>query len=155
MRKLLFGLLSAAFVVILPFNGYSSSVTGEELKLYLGQPEIIEVSSPKRIAIGNPAVADIANITKSELTINPKTKGDTTLVIWDDFGEQSYTLRVFTEDMSNIKRRIDNILSSLNMPGIKTKAEDEEDRVVLLGSVKFASDKEKVATALAPLKNKI
>jgi pilus assembly protein CpaC len=155
MRKLLFGLiLTTTFLTVLPFKGYSASVVDEEIKLYMGQPQVITVNSPKRVAIGNPAIADVANISKSELTINPKATGNTTLVVWDNFGEQSYRLKVFTEDTSEIKRRIDSILSSLNLPDVYTKAEDEEDRVVLLGSVKFAKDREKIALALAALKNK-
>jgi pilus assembly protein CpaC len=155
MKKLLFGLVFITiFITVLPFKGYSTSLVDEEIKLYLGQPQVVSVSSPKRVAVGNPAIADVINISKSELTINPKTAGNTTLIVWDNFGEQSYRLKVFTEDTSDLKRRIDNILLSLNLPDVYTKAEDEESRVVLLGSVKFAKDKERITTALAPLKNK-
>ncbi|MCX5698295.1 MAG: TonB family protein [Candidatus Omnitrophica bacterium] len=155
MRKLFFGLLCAAtFITALPFNGYSTSLVDEEIKLYIGQLQVLPISSPKRVAIGNPLIADVANISKSELTINPKAAGNTTLVVWDNFGEQSYRLKVFTEDTNDIKRRIDNILLSLNLPDVYTRAEDEEDRVVLLGSVKSAKDKERIVLALALLKNK-
>ena len=156
MRKLFFGLFCiATFITVLPFQGSCASVVEEEIKLYVGQLQVIPISSPKKVAIGNPLVADVASISKSELTINPKATGSTTLVVWDNFGEQAYRLKVFTEDTSDIKRRIDNILSSLNLPDVYTKAEDEEDRVVLLGSVKFAKDKDRIALALAPLKAKI
>lgn len=155
MRKLFSGLLlTTAFIIVLPFQGYSTSIVEEEIKLYLGQPQVISVSSPKRVAVGNPAIADVINIGKSELTINPRGIGSTTLIIWDNFGEQSYRLKVFTEDTSDIKRRIDNMLSSLNLPDVYTKAEDEEARVLLLGSVKFAKDKERIAAALAQVKDK-
>jgi pilus assembly protein CpaC len=155
MRKL-FGLLCmVVFITALPFKGYSTSVSDDEIILYVGQAQTIAVNSPKRVAIGNPAVADVVNVSKSELTINPKTIGNTTLVIWDNLGEQSYRLKVFTEDTSEIKRRIDSILSSLNVPDVYTKAEDEEARVVLLGSVKSAKDKERISLALALLQNKI
>lgn len=155
MRKLLFGLVFiTTFITVLPFKGYSTSVVDEEIKLYIGQAQTVSVSSPKRVAIGNPAIADVADISKNELTINPKMTGNTTLVVWDNFGEQSYRLKVFTEDTSDIKRRIDNILLSLNLPNVYTKAEDEEARVVLLGNVKFAKDKERIAIALAGLKSK-
>jgi pilus assembly protein CpaC len=155
MRKLFFGLFCiAVFITALPFKGYSTSLVDEEIKLYIGQSQVIPVNSPKRVAIGNPLIADVTNISKSELTINPKAAGNTTLVIWDSFGEQSYRLKVFTEDTNEIKRRIDSILSALNLPDVYTKAEDEEDRVVLLGSVKFAKDKEKISLALAKLKDK-
>jgi len=107
-----------------------------------------------RVAIGNPAIADVVNVTKSELTINPKAAGTTTLIVWDNFGEQPYRLKVFTEDTSLIKNRVDNLLSKLNLPDVSTKAEDEEAKVLLLGSVKSAKDKEKIAMALGPLKDK-
>jgi len=155
MRKLFFGLLCiVTFITVLPFKGYSTGVDEEEIKLYLGQMHVIPISSPKKLAIGNPQIADIAKVSKNELILNPKTIGSTTLVIWDNFGEQSYLLKVFTEDTNEIKRRIDSILSSLNLPDVYTKAEDEEARVALLGSVKFARDKERIELALGPLAKK-
>jgi pilus assembly protein CpaC len=100
-------------------------------------------------------VADVVNISKTELSIDPKAAGSTTLIIWDNFGEQSYRLNVFTEDMSIIKRRVDNMLSSLNLPGVYTKAEDEEAKVLLLGTVKSAKDKGRITAALDQIKDKI
>ncbi len=157
MRKLFFGLLCiVTFISVLPLHGYSTDIDDkEEIILYIGQLQTIPISSPKKVAIGNPAVADVASISKNELTINPKATGTTTLVVWDNFGEQSYRLKVFTEDTNEIKRRVDAILSSLNLPDVYTKAEDEEDRVVLLGSVKFAKEKERIALALSPFSKKI
>ncbi|MCX5714942.1 MAG: pilus assembly protein N-terminal domain-containing protein [Candidatus Omnitrophica bacterium] len=155
MRKLFLGLLCiVTFITVLPFKGYSIEDAAEEMKLYIGQPKTISVNSPKRVAIGNPQIADVGNISKSDLTIDPKAVGNTTLIIWDNFGEQSYRLRVFTGDMSDVKRRIDNILSSLNLPSVYTKAEDEEAKVLLLGSVKSTKDKVRVAAALEQVKDK-
>ncbi|PIQ90530.1 MAG: hypothetical protein COV71_04025 [Candidatus Omnitrophica bacterium CG11_big_fil_rev_8_21_14_0_20_41_12] len=156
MRKLFFSLFCVAtFLATMPFKGYSTGLADEEIKLYLGQPQVISVSSPKRVAVGNPAIADVVNISKIELTVNPKAAGNTTLIVWDNFGEQSYCLKVFIEDTSLIKARVDNMLASLNFPGVYTKAEDEEDKVVLLGSVKSTQDKERITLALAQIKDKI
>ena len=156
MRKLFFGLFCIIiFVTAMPFNGYSIDLANEEIKFYLGQPKVISVNSPKRVAVGNPAIADVTNISKTELTINPKAAGNTTLIVWDNFGEQSYRLKVFIEDTSLIKSRVDNMLASLNLPGVYTKAEDEEAKVVLLGSVKSIKDKDRIALALVQVKDKI
>lgn len=156
MRKLFFGLFFiTTFIFALPFKGYSTNFADEEIKLYIGQPKVISVSSPKRVAIGNPAIADVTDIGKTELTINPKAAGNTTLIVWDNFGEQPYRLKVFVEDTSLIKRRIDNILSKLNLPAVYSKAEDEEDKVLLLGSVKNVKDKDRINLALAQVKDKI
>jgi len=156
MRKLFFGLLCiVTFITFLPFNSLCFDEVVEEMKLYVGQPQTILINSPKRIAVGNPQVADIVNITKKELTIDPKAAGSTTLIVWDNFGEQSYRLNIFTEDMSIIKRRVDNILSKINVPEVYAKAEDEEAKVLLLGSVKTAKDKARIMLVLDQLKNKI
>jgi pilus assembly protein CpaC len=155
MRKLFLGLLFiVAFITFLPFKGYVADDVEEELRLYIGQSKVVSVSSPKRVAVGNPAIADVANIGKNELTVIPKAVGNTTLIIWDNFGEQAYRLMVFAEDTAELKRRIDNMLKKLNLPDIHTNAEDEEGKVVLLGIVKRAADRERIATALGPLKDK-
>jgi len=156
MRKLFFGLLFIiTFIAGLPFKGYVADDVEEEIRLYMGQNQDISVSSPKRVAVGNPAIADVGNIGKSELTVIPKAIGSTTLIIWDNFGEQAYRLKIFAEDTAQLKRRIDNMLNKLNLPDVRTSAEDEEGKVVLLGAVKHAADRERIATALGALKDKI
>ncbi len=125
MRKLfIITLLLIGFVLILPFKDYARDEVGEELQLYMGEMKIIPVSTPSRIAIGNPGIADVTNVTKSEITLVPKSLGNTTLTVWDNFGEQSYRIKVFAEDTNELKRRVDNILKQLNLPDVYTKAGD-------------------------------
>jgi pilus assembly protein CpaC len=127
----------------------------EEIKLIMGQSHTIDVSSPKRIVIGNPSVIDIAYATKKEVTINPKQAGSTTLVIWDNFGEQSYKIKVFREDIDEVKTRVDRLLSPLSMTGVYTKADEEEGKVILLGEVKTEGEKKLISDALVSLKDKV
>ncbi|MCM8795884.1 MAG: TonB family protein, partial [Candidatus Omnitrophica bacterium] len=133
--------------------GYTADI-GEELKLYPGEVKIISVNNPTRIAIGNPEIADVIRVTKNEITLSPKNVGTTNLVVWDNFGEQSYKVRVFAEDIHELKRRIDNMLSKLNLPEVFTQAEEEEGKVILLGRVKNPQDRERIAIALGALKEK-
>ncbi|MFA4988101.1 MAG: TonB family protein [Candidatus Omnitrophota bacterium] len=155
MRKLFFNLLLfCAFASLFPLGGRAADDVDEEMKLYLGEPQVIAINSPKRIAIGNPSVADVVNITKNDLTVNPKSAGTTTLVIWDDFGEQSYRLKVFTENMLEVKERIDKALQKLNLPDVYSSADEDGGKVVLLGFVKNAADRERIATVLGALKDK-
>ena len=145
-------------VVILPFRDYAldytQDETGEELKLYLGEIKVLSVNNPNRIVIGNPNIVDVTNVNKSEITLSPKAIGTTTLVIWDNFGEQPYQIRVLTEDMQEIKRRIDNMLAKLGLPGVYARAVEDEGKVILLGEVKTPAERERVSTALAALKDK-
>jgi len=147
-------LVSVAFI-ILSMQAYAEEARGEVMKLYLGEPTIISVNNPTRIVIGNPGIADVANITKSQIALNPKAIGTTTFVFWDNFGEQAYQVKVYAENMQEVKHRVDNLLKELGLPGVYTRAEDEEAKVLILGKVKTAQDRERVATALETLKDKI
>jgi pilus assembly protein CpaC len=128
--------------------------TSSDIRMYVGQVKTISVNNPTRIVISNPAVADVGNVSKSDVTLNPKSAGYTTLVIWDNFGENSYVVRVYTENMAEYKRRIDAILRKINFSDVSTRFEDEEARVYIMGNVKSAQDKERMMTALGDLKAK-
>ena len=148
-------LLMLCFSMAFPFKHYAAlDNADEELKLYLGEVKVISVRNPTRVAIGNPLVADIAAVTKSDLTLSPKAAGNTTLVVWDNYGEQSYVVKVFSENTNLIKSRIDNILKQLKVAEVATQAQDEEGKVFLLGKAKNAKEKEMIFTALGPLKEK-
>ncbi|MDD2679207.1 MAG: TonB family protein [Candidatus Omnitrophica bacterium] len=154
-RICLFTLLAAAAFIVLPGNSYTADDTSEVLKLYMGEIKIISVSSPSRIAVGNPAIADVTNVTKNSITLTPKSPGTTTLVFWDNFGEQPYRLKVFAEDISAIKSRVDNLLGKLNLPEVYSQSAEDEGKVLMLGRVKSSQDRERVFTALGGLKEKI
>lgn len=128
---------------------------GETMKLFLGEAKTISVTNPTRIAIGNPAIVDVSQVTKSEISLNPKAIGNTTLIFWDAFGEQSIKLRVVSEDMDEIKRRVDNVLAKFNLAGITSQANDDEGKVFVMGNFKAQGEKDSVASALATLKDKI
>lgn len=148
-------LLVIGFISVFPFKFSAAEETGEELKLFLGQVKTIPVKHPARIVIGNPEIIDVGNITLDQITINPKAAGVTTLVFWDNFGEQSFQVKVFAQDMQVIKQRVDQLLSQLGLPDIRTQAVDDEGKVLLLGSVKTSAERERTMTALGSLKDNI
>jgi pilus assembly protein CpaC len=156
-RGLMIACLLTVISLVFLFEGYTQENLDavEELRMYMGENKVISVSSPKRVAIGNPAIADIASVDKNGLTIVSKGVGKTTLVFLDNFGEQSYTIKVFAEDMQEIKKRIDNLLSNLALSNVRTEAQDEEGKVVLLGEVKTSQERERIFSVLGSLKEKI
>jgi pilus assembly protein CpaC len=154
-KNIIIAFLAVSSVFVILKNDYTLSQTiRDELKMYMGVNHTIAVSNPTRIAIGNPAVADVAQVSKKEMTIVPKAVGSTTLVYWDNFGEQSYVVKVYSEDMQEVKRRIDSAIERLKLKGIQTKSEDEEAKVFILGKFKTQSDKDKLMLAMGPLKDK-
>ncbi len=155
MKKILFtAFVIAAAVCALPGANYSQDSKGEEVKLYMGQIKLITTSNPQRIVVGNPAIADVVQVSKNEITLSPKSPGTTSFAYWDNYGEQSYILKVFAEDMIEVKRRVDNALSKLNLRDISTKAEEDEGKIYLLGKVKTKEEKDRMSLVLGPLKDK-
>ncbi len=56
-----------------------------EVKVLLGQSEVLSFAAPiKRISIANPDVADATVVTPSQVLINGKLAGATSLVVWDE-----------------------------------------------------------------------
>jgi len=145
-----------SITVLAGINAAKAGEAGQEtLKLLMGETKIIPVQTPTRVIIGNPQVADIANVTELEITLSAKSPGQTSLVYWDTFGEQSENIKVIKEDMNQIKLRVDNLLSQLDLEEVYTKAEEDEGKVVILGRVKTPGDKERISLALNDFKDKI
>lgn len=140
---------------IFPFAGFCADSESEEIIMYMGETKVIPVSNPRRVIVGNPAVADVSNIGKKEMNLTPKSIGKTTLVFWDDFGEQPFQVKVYAEDISSVKDRIDVLLAKLAYPEVYTEAEAEEGKVFLMGRVKTSQEREKIITTIGEMKNKI
>jgi len=124
---------------------------GLEQILYMGEIKAVDVDSPERVVVGNPAVADVISVSAQEIMVAGKGSGATNLIWWDDFGEHHLRLRVFTEDMGEIKFRIDSLIKELNLPNVFTRTADSEGKVLLLGSVKTNEDMDRIKTALGLL----
>lgn len=142
------------FLPLINYNLADNDVAVEEIRLYIGETKLLPVHSPTRIVITNPNIADVANVSENTITLFPKAVGSTSLVFWDDMGEQSYRIRVLLEDMTDVKLRIDNLIKELNLPNVYTKAKDEEGKVLLLGGVKTSQDKDRLDLALGAFKEK-
>jgi pilus assembly protein CpaC len=146
------------FLILAGYNYSLSQETYEDaelITLYVGQGKAISVNSPIRVVVNNPKIADVTSVSKDELFIVGNGPGTTNLVCWDKFGEQSFQLQVFAEDMSGVKQRIDTILKELNLPDVSTRSVDSEGKVLLLGQVKTSPERERIITALGTLKDKI
>ncbi len=154
MRRFARIILLLIISLALSLQGRAADETLSELKLRVGEIKMLSVSSPTRIVIGNPAIADVTNVTKNEISISPKAAGTTTLVYWDNFGEQSYRIKVFSEDLNEAKRRMDNLLKTIDVPEVYTQVQEDEGKIFLFGRVKTQQDKDRINTALGPLKDK-
>lgn len=127
----------------------------EEIELYVGELKILPAANPKRVAVAKPDIADVQSVSVDEVAIEPKALGRTTLFIWDDFGEHSYQLSVFRENLSEVKKHADSLIRELGLADVATKINQDEGKLLLIGEVTELNDKERLLSALASLKDKI
>ncbi|OGF47084.1 MAG: hypothetical protein A2452_00485 [Candidatus Firestonebacteria bacterium RIFOXYC2_FULL_39_67] len=61
----------------------------EKIQITIGESKILAVDAPKKIAVGNPIIADVKSVSEKELLLIGKSSGTTSLIIWDKDGNQS------------------------------------------------------------------
>ena len=157
--KSLLALFLILFFIISPSTIYSQqdmlSIIGkQEVKLYLRETRIFSVCKPTRIVISNPEIVDVVSATDSSITLVSKAVGTTNFIFEDIFGKHSYRIKVLSEDMNEVKKRIDELLKELKLPRVYTRANDEEGKVFLLGEVKTEQEKERIDLVLGKLGEK-
>jgi pilus assembly protein CpaC len=60
----------------------------EKIQITIGESKILTVDAPKKIAVGNPLIADVKSVSEKELLLIGKAGGSTSLIIWDKEGNQ-------------------------------------------------------------------
>lgn len=71
-----------------------------DLTLPVGGAKVVMVKSPDRVAIGNPEVADVKQISSTELLLSGKSVGSTTLIVWGADGKKDISTVVITAGKS-------------------------------------------------------
>lgn len=127
----------------------------EEIKCYVGQPANLIAFNPARVAVAKPEIVDVYSVSANEIILEPKAQGVTTVSVWDDYGQHDYNVRVLNEDLIRVKRHVDGLLRDLKETGVKTKINEDEGRIILIGEVEDTDKKERLLSALSNVKDKI
>ncbi|MEK6567698.1 MAG: TonB family protein [Candidatus Omnitrophota bacterium] len=127
----------------------------EEVRLYAAQPKTLPAANPKRVVVTKPEIVDVHSVSANEVVLEPKSAGMTTLLIWDDYGQHSYMLKVFNEDLSQLKRHADSLLRELNVSRLQIKINEAEAKLLLVGEADSLDEKERVLSTLSSLRDKI
>lgn len=125
-----------------------------QMDVVIGESKVLVVANPKKIAIGDPAIADVASASNKEILVSAKASGETNLQIWDDFGQREIVVRVFSEDLGKLKKRLEDLFSTAGIRGVTFQIGDQERKVFVLGDLPLRK-KEVVAQLLESFKEKI
>ena len=110
-----------------------------ELAVAVGKTVLIDCARPiARVAIGLGEIAEASAVTPTEIMVNGKVPGETSLIIWDTRGGRQFfniTVRpssaVSTDNLDAIRREL-----AMELPGQPLKVTSENNMVFLRGTVK-------------------
>jgi len=125
-----------------------------KLDVVVGESKVLTVSNPKRVAIGDPAIADVAGASATEIIISAKAAGETNLQVWDDMGQREIAISVFTEDLSKLKTRLEDLFRTAGIRGITFQVGEQERKIFVLGDLPLRK-KEVIVQLLGSFKEKI
>jgi pilus assembly protein CpaC len=110
-----------------------------ELYVSVGKTVLVDLAKPiSRVAIGLGDVAEVHAVTRTEVMVNGKTPGETSLIIWDTKGGRQFfnvTVRANTttanDNLEAIRREL-----RIELPGQPLKVTSENGSIFIRGNVK-------------------
>jgi pilus assembly protein CpaC len=110
-----------------------------EVAVAVGKTLLIDCAQPiARVAVGAPEIADVLTLSPTEVLINGKGPGETSLILWDKRGGRQFfniTVRpssaASTDTMDAVRREL-----AMELPGQTLRVTAENNMVFLRGNVK-------------------
>ncbi len=81
----------------------------EEISLVQHMSKLMEIKGITRVAVTEPDIADVVVVSDTEILINAKEQGATTLHLWDDHTRKTYLIRVH-DDVERAEGEIRNAI---------------------------------------------
>lgn len=114
----------------------------------IGKSQVIEIKDPfTRVSVTNPNIADVFVVTPTQILVNGKTVGVTSLVVFSPARTMFFDLVVQT-DLGLLRERLKDLA-----PRDEIQAQPMQDAIVLSGAVssqQLATSAQDVAAAFAP-----
>jgi len=146
-KSLIYKRIIYSLVFFLTLFTFQSVHAGGKLTLTLGEQRTIDAPDVKRVAVGDPAVADVKSIEKSDqILVTAVGVGRTNLIIWDTKDqERSILVEVIAKDPKEVASDVRGLLKGIEGINITTLG----NRVVIDGSVLLKADLDKISKVAA------
>lgn len=117
-----------------------------ELSIVVGKTAVIDFTHPiTRVAIGLGEIAEVTAVSPTEVIVNGKAPGNTSLIVWEQGGVRQFfnvavhPSRFSTDDsMTGLRREL-----NLELPGENINATSENGQIYLRGTVKDLTDSDR------------
>lgn len=142
---------TAAFSKI--FEGILSS-QDDNIRMTVGDLDTIWAKDLTRVAVANPAIADVIETKPTEALVSGRTPGKTDIFIWDKYGKRKVTVWVFAESLDLVQSRLEELLKAASIDGVSFAKNDAEGKVIASGEVD-EEDKDAYKEILEPFKDSL
>jgi pilus assembly protein CpaC len=127
--------------LVLLFGPQASADEGGNVALGVGTQKVLTVPGIQRVAVGDPAVADVRVIGNGQLLIMGSSEGKTTLLVWKSSGQRvSYLVSVRKQDPNEIITEIKKLLGEIEGVNVRMVG----DRIYLDGQAYTQSDADRI-----------
>ncbi|MCX5681545.1 MAG: TonB family protein [Candidatus Omnitrophica bacterium] len=135
------------------FSSILDNLQGQEnadtLRVIVGDLDSIWTKDLTRVAVANPAIADVVETKSSEILVLGKAPGKTEIYLWDKYGKRTITVWVFTEDLDLAQTRLTELLRSAGIKNVLLEKNNLEGKLVISGEID-AGDKDAFHAIIAP-----
>jgi len=133
--------LAGILLAITTLASSDSLAQHSTVRLVVGQQSVLRVNNLRKVAIGDPSVADVRVINRKQILLVGKGQGSTNMTIWKRDGTRlTYDVHVTAEDPKKVVREVIKLLG--DREGIRVRVVG--DRVILDGTAYTTDDFERV-----------
>ena len=130
-QKTVSNLIAAIMIFIFAPLSYAAQAA-VPIYVAVSKGSILTIKEPsKRVSISNPDIAELNLISPTELLINGKKVGNTSLIVWDAQGKTTFFDVMVTGDINQLQDQIKEVA-----PNDEISAEMAVDTIVLSGRAK-------------------
>ena len=113
-----------------------AAMAATPLSVSINESRYVQEAGLSRVAVGNPAIADVQLLSAREFLLVGKQAGSTTLLVWGANGRQEYLVTV-TGENAGLAAMIEK---AINLPGVTVQMVG--NKILLRGTVMNQYEKE-------------
>src|SRR5690242_8127473 len=119
MRTRLFGVVLAAVIAALGATAPALAETVSLLSVQSGHSVLLQTPGLARVAVGDGRIAGVLPIGTSQLVVNGKAPGHTTVFVWLGGHRMTYEVTVSEQNMDDLAQML---RTSIDEPGVQVES---------------------------------
>lgn len=128
-------------LVAMVASGSALAQDGTSVSLGVGAQKVLSIPGLSKVALGDPAIAEVKTLGSGQLLITGQAEGKTTLLIWKSTGQRvSYLVNVRKQDPNEVISEIKRLLGEIEGVSVRMVG----DRIYLDGQAYTTQDADRI-----------